>query len=45
VLSVLSFGLAAATQSVTLSRWQRVPPKPVTETREPGEETASALGE
>lgn len=26
VLSVLSFGLAAATQSITLSRWQRVPP-------------------
>jgi hypothetical protein len=26
VLSVLSFGLAAATQSITLSRWHKVPP-------------------
>ena len=45
VLSVLSFGLAAATQSITLSRWQRVPPTPAPESREPDKETASALGE
>jgi len=45
VLSVLSFGLAAATQSITLSRWQRVPPIPAPESRERGKETASALGE
>jgi hypothetical protein len=31
VLSVLSFGLAAATQSITLSRWQRVHPLSVPE--------------
>jgi hypothetical protein len=45
VLSVLSFGLAAAAQSITLSRWHRVPPMPAPESREPDEETASALGE
>ena len=45
VFSVLSFGLAAATQSITLSRWQRVPPMPAPEIREPDKETASALGE
>ena len=45
VLSVFSFGLAAATQSITLSRWHRVPPMPVPESREPDRETASALGE
>ncbi|MHB1024191.1 MAG: DUF2339 domain-containing protein [Desulfobacteria bacterium] len=45
VLSVLSFGLAAATQSITLSRWHRVPPVPGPESREPDKETASALGE
>ena len=45
VLSVLSFGLAAATQSITLSRWQRVAPVPAPESREPGKETATALGE
>ena len=45
VFSVLSFGLAAATQSITLSRWQRVPPTPAPESREPDKETASALGE
>ena len=45
VLSVLSFGLAAATQSITLSRWQRVSPAPAPESREPDKETASALGE
>jgi hypothetical protein len=45
VLSVLSFGLAAATQSITLSRWQRVSPVPVPESSEPDKEPASALGE
>lgn len=45
VLSVLSFGFAAATQSITLSRWQRVPPMPAPESRGPDKETASALGE
>jgi len=45
VLSVFSFGLAAATQSITLSRWQRVPPAPAPESREPEKQTASALGE
>jgi hypothetical protein len=45
VLSVLSFGLAAATQSITLSRWQRVTPVPAPESREPEKETATALGE
>ena len=45
VLSVLSFGLAAATQSITLSRWHRVPPIPGPESREPDKETVSALGE
>lgn len=45
VLSIFSFGLAAATQSITLSRWHRVPPIPGPESREPDKETASALGE
>lgn len=45
VLSVLSFGLAAATQSITLSRWHKVPPVPGPESREPDKETASAPGE
>jgi hypothetical protein len=45
VLSVFSFGLAAATQSITLSRWHRVPPMPAPERREPDRETASVLGE
>ena len=45
VLSVFSFGLAAATQSITLSRWQRPSPMPVPENREPEKETASVLGE
>jgi hypothetical protein len=45
VFSVLSFGLAAATQSITLSRWQKVPPMPAPERREPDKETASTLGE
>jgi len=45
VLSVLSFGLAAAVQSITLSRWHRAPPVPGPESREPDRETASAHGE
>jgi hypothetical protein len=45
VLSVLAFGFAAATQSITLSRWQKVPPIPAPESPEPDKETASALGE
>ena len=45
VFSVFSFGLAAATQSITLSRWQRAPSMPAPESREPEKETASALGE
>ena len=45
VFSVLSFGFAAATQSITLSRWQRVPPMPAPEIREPDKEAAPALGE
>jgi hypothetical protein len=45
VLSILFFGLAAATQSITLSRWHRVPPMPGPESREPDKESASSLGE
>jgi hypothetical protein len=45
VLSVLSFGLAAAIQSVTLSRWQKASSTPSAENRDPDKETASALGE
>ena len=45
VLSVLSFGLAAAAQSITLSRWHRPSPMTVSESPEPDKETASALGE
>ena len=45
VLSIFSFGLAATTQSITLSRWHRVPPIPGPESSEPDKETASALGE
>ena len=45
VLSVLSFGLAAATQSITLSRWQKASPEPAAEIRGPEKETASAPGE
>ena len=40
VLSVFSFGLAAATQSITLSRWQKANPAHAAETREPDKETA-----
>jgi hypothetical protein len=40
VVSILSFGLAAATQSITLSRWQRVPSMPAPESLEPDKETA-----
>ena len=45
VLSVLSFGLAAATQSITLSRWQKSSPTPTAGNRDPDKGTASALGE
>jgi hypothetical protein len=45
VLSVLSFGLAAAIQSVTLSRWQRAPATSAGGRRGPGAETAAAMGE
>jgi hypothetical protein len=45
VLSVLSFGLAAATQSITLSRWQKASPAPLAVNRGPDTETASAPGE
>jgi hypothetical protein len=45
VLSVLSFGLAAATQSITLSRWQRASPTLPGKSRDPDEETSSALSE
>ncbi len=44
VLSIFSFGLAAATQSITLSRWQKFP-APAAEKRDTDKETASALGE
>jgi len=43
VFSVLSFGLAAATQSITLSRWQKGSPAP--ESLDTDKETASAPGE
>jgi len=42
VFSVLSFGLAAATQSITLSWWQKTSPTVPAEIREPDKETASA---
>jgi hypothetical protein len=45
VLSVFSFGLAAATQSITLSRWQRHAPAPAAEGPDPDEEPASARRE
>ena len=45
VLSVLSFGLAAATQSITLSRWHKVPTMPGPESREPDKVSASSPGE
>jgi hypothetical protein len=47
VLSVFSFGLAAATLSITLSRWQKAAPMPAGKLCGPGKETASAplLGE
>jgi len=45
VLSIFSFGLAAATQSITLSRWQKPAPPQAGESRDPDEETASALGD
>jgi hypothetical protein len=45
VFSVLSFGLAAATQSITLSRWQKGSPTPTAESPDTDKETASTLGE
>jgi len=45
VLSVLSFGLAAAIQSVTLSRWQKAPPASVAVRPDTQKETASFQGE
>ena len=45
VFSVLSFGLAAATQSITLSRWQKVSPTLAAGSLDPEKETASAQGE
>jgi hypothetical protein len=45
VLSVLSFGLAAATQSITLSRWQKTSPALLAANSGPDTETASAPGE
>jgi hypothetical protein len=45
VSSVLSFGLAAAAQSIILSRWQKAATAPTPETRAPATETACALGE
>ncbi|MBE0568712.1 MAG: hypothetical protein IH577_03425, partial [Deltaproteobacteria bacterium] len=45
VLSVFSFGLAAATQSIILSRWQKPAPAPASASPEPGKEAVSALGE
>ncbi|MDH3237233.1 MAG: DUF2339 domain-containing protein [Deltaproteobacteria bacterium] len=45
VFSVLSFGLAAATQSVTLSRWHKASPTPAAESRDPDKEKISAVSE
>jgi hypothetical protein len=45
VLSVLSFGLAAATQSIILSRWQKASPALRPVNHRPDTETASAPGE
>ncbi len=45
VLSVLSFGLAAATQSITLSRWQKASPTLPAVSRGSDTEIASAPGE
>ena len=45
VLSIFSFGLAAATQSITLSRWQKSSPGPTGENVDPDKETASTLVE
>jgi hypothetical protein len=44
-LSIFSFGLAAATQSITLSRWQKPSPAMAAESRAPDEESASAPNE
>jgi Predicted membrane protein (DUF2339) len=45
VFSVFSFGLAAATQSITLSRWQKPSPATAAASRAPDEESASAPDE
>ncbi len=45
VLSVFSFGLAAATQSITLSRWQKSSPAPAGESHGPEKETVPVPGE
>lgn len=45
VLSVLSFGLAAATQSITLSRWQKASPALLEVRRDREEEPVPAPGE
>ncbi len=45
VLSVFSFGLAAATQSITLSRWQKSSAAPAPENRDPAKRTARVSGE
>jgi hypothetical protein len=45
VFSVFSFGLAAATQSITLSRWQKPSPATAAGSRTPDEESASAQDE
>ena len=45
VFSVFSFGLAAATQSITLSRWQRPTPVPVPGRSDPEKEPAPVPGE
>ena len=45
VLSVFSFGLAAATQSITLSRWQRSSAMPAPKSRGQEKETGPAPGE
>jgi hypothetical protein len=45
VFSVFSFGLAAATQSITLSRWQKPAAAPAAGSPDPDEENACALGE
>ncbi len=45
VLSVFSFGLAAATQSITLSRWHKSPPAPAVAGGDPRKDAAPVPGE